>query len=69
MDKRLEAKGVLRNLFEEDGLLLASLPQYAGIFSLSLKNKALCAAIRDAYAQKREVKLTCDWDFKILKVE
>jgi hypothetical protein len=69
VDKQSKTRGVPINLCEEDGALFTALPNYAGMFSLSLKKKALCAKIRGAYAQQREISLTYDWEFKILDVE
>jgi archaeosine-15-forming tRNA-guanine transglycosylase len=64
----METTGIVHKVFEEDGELCVVLPQHDGIFSLSLKEVALCARLRDAHAQGRAVRLSFDKDLKIQKV-
>ena len=56
----MESSDTVRKVIEEDGRLLVSFLRHAAYYSVPLENAALCAKIREALKNGRQICFTHD---------
>jgi len=64
----METRDTIRRLLEEDGKLLVSFRAHAGYYRVPLKDAALCAKIREAASNGKEISFTHDRDLTISRI-